>query len=88
MDYKNLQDTFLHFLNTYGEQGLTCAMQEYARMSDCGFVKCNRSCIVSLSKIQKIADHTIFLQNGDTLHVSRLCLSQVLSAFHEYLDAG
>lgn len=45
------------------------------------FVKCNQSCIVSLSKIRTITHDHIILITGEKLHMSRKYAPQILFRF-------
>ncbi len=46
-----------------------------------GFIKCNQSCIVSLSKIKTIYNNKIILINNTEIHMSRNYASKVLTYF-------
>lgn len=56
--------------------------QELNTLSPYGFIKCNQSCIVSLSKIRDIQNSTITLIDDTELHVSRIYAPKVLTAFN------
>ena len=45
------------------------------------FVRCSQSCLVSLEKVRAINGSDITLSNGVTLHMSRNCILNVLTAF-------
>lgn len=47
-----------------------------------GFLKCNQSCIVSLSKIRTTGHGTIILVNGSKLHMGRNYATKVLWELH------
>lgn len=47
-----------------------------------GFLKCNQSCIVSLSKIRTTIHDDIILINGSKLHMSRNYAAKVLWELH------
>lgn len=47
-----------------------------------GFLKCNQSCIVSLSKIRTTIHDDIILINGSKLHMSRNYATKVLWELH------
>lgn len=56
--------------------------EELILLSPYGFLKCNQSCIVSVSKIKEIENNTLILDNNDKLHISRTCAAKILSAFN------
>lgn len=56
--------------------------QELTTLYPYGFIKCNQSCIVSLSKIRTIQNNDITLIDDTVLHVSRSYAPKVLSAFN------
>lgn len=55
---------------------------ELTILSPYGFIKCNQSCIVSLSKIRTIQNNDIVLINDTILHISRLYAPKLLAAFN------
>lgn len=55
-------------------------------LSSHGFVKCNQSCLVALSKIKTIHDNSIILTNGETVHMTRNYASKVIMAFHNNMQ--
>lgn len=55
---------------------------ELTILSPYGFIKCNQSCIVSLSKIRTIQNDDIILINDTILHISRLYAPKLLAAFN------
>lgn len=57
---------------------------ELKTLSHYGFVKCNQSCIVSLTKIKSIGNNQIILINDEALHLSRSCAPKVILAFHNF----
>lgn len=59
--------------------------KELAALAHYGFIKCNQSCAVALSKIKTIDQNQIILHNGEVLHMSRGCTHKVLIAFYSYL---
>ncbi len=58
---------------------------ELSVLAHYGFIKCNQSCAVALSKIKTISNNQIILNNGGVLHMSRGCTHKVLIAFYSYL---
>ena len=56
--------------------------QELITLFPYGFIKCNQSCIVSLSKIRSIQNNDITLTDDTVLHVSRAYAPKVLTAFN------
>ncbi len=56
--------------------------QELNILYSYGFIKCNQSCIVSLSKIKSIQNNDITLANDTILHVSRSYAPKLLAAFN------
>ena len=54
--------------------------QELIALFPYGFIKCNQSCIVSLSKIRSIQNNDITLTDDTILHVSRSYAPKVLTA--------
>lgn len=56
--------------------------QELNNLYPYGFIKCNQSCIVSLSKIESIRNNDIILTDDTVLHVSRVYALKVLAAFN------
>lgn len=56
--------------------------QELTALFPYGFIKCNQSCIVSLSKIRSIQNNDITLTDDTVLHVSRAYAPKVLTAFN------
>lgn len=55
---------------------------ELKTLSVHGFLKCNQSCLVSLSKIKTISDNNIILTNNEMVHMTRNYASKVIMAFH------
>lgn len=55
---------------------------ELKTLSGYGFVKCNQSCVISLSKIKSICNNEIVLTNNETVHMSRSYAPKVIMAFH------
>lgn len=56
--------------------------QELSILSPYGFIKCNQSCIVSLSKIRTIQNNDVILIDNTLLHISRLYAPKLLTAFN------
>lgn len=56
--------------------------QELSILSPYGFIKCNQSCIVSLSKIKTIQNNDVILIDNTLLHISRLYTPKLLAAFN------
>ena len=56
--------------------------QELSILSSYGFIKCNQSCIISLSKIRTIRNNDIILIDGTLLHISRLYAPKLFAAFN------
>ncbi len=48
------------------------------------FVKCNKSCIVSIRKIKSIYDNDIILTDNTKIHMSRTYAPQVIIAFSHF----
>ena len=55
--------------------------QEYLHLKEWGFVKCNQSFLVSISKIAEIKGNTIILTTGETFTISRSCTAKVIHAY-------
>lgn len=55
--------------------------KELGDLSHYGFIKCNKSCIVSLEKINQILNDNIILKNNVRIHMSRTYAPKVLTAF-------
>lgn len=62
--------------------------QELKVLSPFGFIKCNQSCIVSLSKIKTVHNNDIILINDTVLHSSRTYAPKVLTAFSRKIYSG
>ena len=56
---------------------------ELKLLSPYGFLKCSKSCIVSVRKIQSIQNNDIVLLNGARIHMSRKYSSNILIAFSQ-----
>ena len=65
--------------NTYTKYGTLNA--ELKVLASYNFVKCNQSCIVSLTKIKAIRHTDIILLNNTKIHLSRSCTKKVISMF-------
>lgn len=65
---------------TYKKYG--ALRQELNILSPYGFINCNQSCIVSLSKVRSIQNNTVTLIDGTELHISRVYAPKVLTAFN------
>lgn len=72
--------------NTYKKYGTL--NHELAILSPYGFIKCNQSCIVSLSKIRTIQNNDVILINDTILHISRLYAPKLLFAFNRKIYAS
>lgn len=76
-----------HHITTHTENGTFSKYgslsKELKTLSNYGFVKCNQSCIVSLSKIKTIIDNNIIFTNNESVHMSRTYASKVILAFHK-----
>lgn len=76
-----------HKMNIYTEydqyQKYGTLSQELKHLSDYGFIKCSKNCIVSLYKIEKIYENEIHLKNGTILHMSRNYASALLIHFNQ-----
>lgn len=55
--------------------------EELGTLSQYGFIKCNQSCMISLSKIKAICGNEILLVNNETVHMSKRYASKVLLAY-------
>ncbi len=55
---------------------------ELKELSHYGFVKCNQSCLVSLSKIKFINNNDIILSNSEVIQMSKNYAPKVIIAFH------
>lgn len=64
---------------SYTKYGTLCG--KLSTLFPYGFIKCNQSCIVSLSKITTIQDNDVILIDGTILHVSRSYAPKILTAF-------
>lgn len=60
---------------------------ELDRLSVCGFLKCNQSCIVSLDKIRTIRGDEIILINNGKIHMSRKYALKVIMEFSHRQDS-
>lgn len=58
--------------------------QEYERLKPYGFIKCNQSVLVSLSRIQSIEKNSVLLENGKKIHVSRNYAKNLISEYMAY----
>lgn len=74
-----------HTITVHTQHG---SYQKYGSLTDeerllspYGFMKCNQSCIINLSKIRSICNSTITLVNNVQLHMSQLYAPKVLIAF-------
>lgn len=77
-----------HNISIYTQHGIykkygTLA-KELKILSQYGFVKCNQSCIVSLSKIRTIQHSDIILTNSNKIHMSRGFATKVILAYSQY----
>lgn len=59
---------------------------ELKTLSRHGFIKCNQSCIVSLSKIKAIHNNMLILTNNEKLPITRSYAHQVLMSFYKHSD--
>lgn len=86
----------IYYLKIHGHQitihtGTDCyqkygtLVNEIKLLSHHGFIQCNQSCIVSISKIKHISQNEITLTNGTVLHISRNCAPKVLVAFYSFI---
>lgn len=69
---------------TYQQYGTLS--KEYERLKSYGFAKCNQSSIISIPHIRGIEGHDVTMQDGTVFHLSRLCYSDVISAYRRYLN--
>lgn len=77
-------DITIYTLNeTYKKYG--SLNNELKLLSYYGFVKCNQSCIVSLSKIRTVRTSDIILINNTKLHMTKNYATKVLIAYHRKL---
>lgn len=61
---------------------------ELNTLTCCGFVRCNQSCIISLSKVETINNNDITLTNKEHIHLTRSYAQKVISAFyHEHFKS-
>jgi len=54
---------------------------EYNRLKKYGFVKCNQSYLIPISKIIEIRGKNVKLTTGDSFPLSRSCATEVIQAY-------
>lgn len=55
--------------------------EEYLQLKELGFVRCNQSLLVPISKIAEIRKTTIILTTGEEFILSRSCAAKVIHAY-------
>lgn len=54
---------------------------EYGQLKKKGFVKCNQSILVPISKISEINGNWVTLSTGESFSLSRSCVAEVIHAY-------